>query len=105
MKHRILPITVFLFFILTAIFSGRNNYRTTRNEIAADLNQALAKMIAENGTTVITQDTIRSSATICQSRRLVRSSGSTMATPSVYDGNLWTDRLLQRFIRTMHSNE
>lgn len=59
MKHRILPITVFLFFILTAIFSGRNNYRTTRNEIAADLNQALAKMIAENGTTVITQDTIR----------------------------------------------
>lgn len=59
MKHRILPITVFLFFILTAIFSGRNNYCTTRNEIAADLNQALAKMIAENGTTVITQDTIR----------------------------------------------
>lgn len=38
MKHGILPITVFLFFILTAIFSGRNNYRTTRNEIAADLN-------------------------------------------------------------------
>lgn len=59
MKHRILPITVFLFFVLTAIFSGRNNYCTTRNEIAADLNQALAKMIAENGTTVITQDTIR----------------------------------------------
>lgn len=59
MKHRILPITVFLFFILTAIFSGRNNYCTTRNEIAADLNQALAKMIVENGTTVITQDTIR----------------------------------------------
>ena len=59
MKHRILPITVFLFFVLTAIFSGRNNYCTTRNEIAADLNQALAKMIAENGTTVITQDTIK----------------------------------------------
>ena len=54
-----MPITVFLFFVLTAIFSGRNNYCTTRNEIAADLNQALAKMIAENGTTVITQDTIR----------------------------------------------
>lgn len=59
MKHGILPITVFLFFVLTVIFSGRNNYCTTRNEIAADLNQALAKMIAENGTTVITQDTIR----------------------------------------------
>ncbi len=54
-----MPITVFLFFVLTAIFSGRNNYCTTRNEIAADLNQALAKMIVENGTTVITQDTIR----------------------------------------------
>ena len=59
MKRPILPLTVFLALITSAILSGNYNYRIAQNEITADLNQALAKLIEDNTVSVIPQDTIR----------------------------------------------
>lgn len=59
MKQPILPLSVLFTLVISAILSGNYNYRVARNEIAEDLNQALAKMIEENTVSVIPQDTIR----------------------------------------------
>ena len=42
MNSRLLSVTVFLALMLTSLLAGRHNYHVTRNEITADLNQALA---------------------------------------------------------------
>ena len=41
MNRRLLSVTVFLALMLTSLLAGRHNYHVTRNEITADLNQAL----------------------------------------------------------------
>ena len=41
MNSRLLSVTVFLALMLTSLLAGRHNYHVTRNEITADLNQAL----------------------------------------------------------------
>lgn len=50
MNRRLLPVTVFLTLMLTSLLAGRHNYRVTRNEITADLNQALAQTLLERKT-------------------------------------------------------
>lgn len=59
MNRRLLPVTVFLTLMLTSLLAGRHNYRVTRDEITADLNQALAQTLLEKKDPIVTQDTIR----------------------------------------------
>lgn len=59
MNRRLLPVTVFLTLMLTSLLAGRHNYRVTRDEITADLNQALAQTLQEKKDPIVTQDTIR----------------------------------------------
>lgn len=59
MNRRLLPVTVFLTLMLTSLLAGRHNYRVTRDEITADLNQALAQTLLEKKEPIVTQDTIR----------------------------------------------
>lgn len=47
MNRRLLSVTVFLALMLTSLLAGRHNYHVTRNEITADLNQALALTLLE----------------------------------------------------------
>ena len=59
MNRRLLSVTVFLALMLTSLLAGRHNYHVTRNEITADLNQALALTLLEKKDPIVTQDTIR----------------------------------------------
>ena len=59
MNRRLLSVTVFLVLMLTSLLAGRHNYHVTRNEITADLNQALALTLLEKNEPIVTQDTIR----------------------------------------------
>lgn len=59
MNRRLLPVTVFLTLMLTSLLAGRHNYRVTKDEITADLNQALAQTLLEKKDPIVTQDTIR----------------------------------------------
>ena len=59
MNRRLLPVTVFLTLMLTSLLAGRHNYRVTRDDITADLNQALAQTLLEKKDPIVTQDTIR----------------------------------------------
>ena len=59
MNRRLLSVTVFLALMLTSLLAGRHNYHVTRNEITADLNQALAQTLLEKKEPIVTQDTIR----------------------------------------------
>ena len=59
MNRRLLSVTVFLALMLTSLLAGRHNYHVTRNEITADLNQALALTLLEKKEPIVTQDTIR----------------------------------------------
>lgn len=59
MNRRLLSVTVFLVLMLTSLLAGRHNYHVTRNEITADLNQALTLTLLEKNETIVTQDTIR----------------------------------------------
>lgn len=59
MNRKLLSVTVFLALMLTSLLAGRHNYHVTRNEITADLNQALALTLLEKKEPIVTQDTIR----------------------------------------------
>lgn len=59
MNRRLLSVTVFLGLMLTSLLAGLHNYHVTRNEITADLNQALALTLLEKKEPIVTQDTIR----------------------------------------------
>lgn len=59
MNCKLLSIAVFLTLMLTSLLAGRHNYCKARNEITADLNQALAQTLKERKDYIITQDTIR----------------------------------------------
>ena len=59
MNRRLLSVGVFLTLMLTSLLAGHHNYCTARNEITADLNQALAQTLKENRDYIITQDTIK----------------------------------------------
>lgn len=59
MNCRLLSVTVFLGLMLTSLLAGLHNYHVTRNEITADLNQALALTLLEKKEPIVTQDTIR----------------------------------------------
>lgn len=59
MNCKLLSVAVFLTFMLTSLLAGRHNYCKARNEITADLNQALAQTLKERKDYIITQDTIR----------------------------------------------
>lgn len=43
MNCKLLSVAVFLTLMLTSLLAGRHNYCKARNEITADLNQALAQ--------------------------------------------------------------
>lgn len=59
MNSKLLSVAVFLTLMLTSLLAGRHNYCKARNEITADLNQALAQTLKERKDYIITQDTIR----------------------------------------------
>ena len=59
MNSELLSVAVFLTLMLTSLLAGRHNYCKARNEITADLNQALAQTLKERKDYIITQDTIR----------------------------------------------
>lgn len=59
MNRRLLSVGVFLTLMLTSLLAEHHNYCTARNEITADLNQALAQTLKENRDYIITQDTIK----------------------------------------------
>lgn len=59
MNCKLLSVAVFLTLMLTSLLAGRHNYCEARNEITADLNQALAQTLKERKDYIITQDTIR----------------------------------------------
>ena len=59
MNCKLLSVAVFLTLMLTSLLAGRHNYCKARNEITADLNQALAQTLKERKDYIITQDTIR----------------------------------------------
>lgn len=59
MNCKLLSVAVFLILMLTSLLAGRHNYCKARNEITADLNQALAQTLKERKDYIITQDTIR----------------------------------------------
>lgn len=59
MKHKPLPVIVFLTLMLSSLLAGRHSYCTAKEELTTDLNQALALIIREKTKPVITQDTIR----------------------------------------------
>lgn len=59
MNRKLLSVAVFLTLMLTSLLAGHHNYCTARNEITADLNQALAQTLKENKDYIITQDTIK----------------------------------------------
>lgn len=59
MNSKLLSVAVFLTLTLTSLLAGRHNYCKARNEITADLNQALAQTLKERKDYIITQDTIR----------------------------------------------
>lgn len=59
MKHKPLPVIVFLTLMLSSLLAGRHSYCTAKEELTADLNQALALIVKEKTRPVITQDTIR----------------------------------------------
>ena len=59
MNCKLLSVAVFLTLMLTSLLAGRHNYCKARNEITADLNQALAQTLRERKDYIITQDTIR----------------------------------------------
>lgn len=59
MSSKLLSVAVFLTLMLTSLLAGRHNYCKARNEITADLNQALAQTLKERKDYIITQDTIR----------------------------------------------
>lgn len=47
MNSKLLSVAVFLTLMLTSLLAGRHNYCKARNEITADLNQALAQTLKE----------------------------------------------------------
>lgn len=61
MNSRLISIGVFMALMLTSLLAGHYSFRTTRHEITADLNQALASLIEKESKApfVISQDTIR----------------------------------------------
>lgn len=59
MNSKLLSVAVFLTLMLTSLLAGRHNYCKAKNEITADLNQALAQTLKERKDYIITQDTIR----------------------------------------------
>lgn len=59
MNSKLLSVAVFLTLMLTSLLAGRHNYCKARNEITADLDQALAQTLKERKDYIITQDTIR----------------------------------------------
>lgn len=59
MNSKLLSVAVFLTLMLASLLTGRHNYCKARNEITADLNQALAQTLKERKDYIITQDTIR----------------------------------------------
>lgn len=59
MNSKLLSVAVFLTLMLTSLLAGRHNYCKARNEITADLNQALAQTLKERKDYIITQDTIK----------------------------------------------
>lgn len=59
MNSKLLSVAVFLTLMLTSLLADRHNYCKARNEITADLNQALAQTLKERKDYIITQDTIR----------------------------------------------
>ena len=59
MKHKPLPVIVFLTLMLSSLLAGRHSYCTAKEELTADLNQALALIVKEKKQSVITQDTIK----------------------------------------------
>ena len=59
MNCKLLSVAVFLTLMLTSLLAGCHNYCKARNEITADLNQALAQTLKERKDYIITQDTIR----------------------------------------------
>ena len=59
MNSKLLSVAIFLTLMLTSLLAGRHNYCKARNEITADLNQALAQTLKERKDYIITQDTIR----------------------------------------------
>ncbi len=59
MNCKLLSVAVFLILMLNSLLAGRHNYCKARNEITADLNQALAQTLKERKDYIITQDTIR----------------------------------------------
>ena len=59
MNNKIIPISVFLVFLFSAILSGQYSFQQARYTITADLNQALCQIVQEKRGTLICQDTIR----------------------------------------------
>lgn len=54
MNCKLLSVAVFLTLMLTSLLAGRHNYCKARNEITADLNQALAQTLKERKDYIIT---------------------------------------------------
>lgn len=59
MNNKFLPIGVFLSLMVTSLFAGHQSYMTTRNEIEADLSQALSMTIKEKEDNFVSPDTIK----------------------------------------------
>lgn len=59
MKHKPLPVIVFLTLMLSSLLAGRHSYCTAKEELTADLNQALALIVKEKTRPIVTQDTIK----------------------------------------------
>lgn len=59
MNSRILSIGVFMVLMLSSLLAGRQGYFGAKEAIAADLNQALLRMVEERQGDIVAQDSIR----------------------------------------------
>ena len=64
MNCKLLSVAVFLTLMLTSLLAGRHNYCKARNEITADLNQALAQRYNQ-GVQTTSQDFRRTGTDCC----------------------------------------
>ena len=59
MDSRILSVGIFVALMLSSLLAGRQGYLGAKEEITADLNQALLRMVEERQGNIVTQDSIR----------------------------------------------
>ncbi len=59
MYRKILPPAVFIFLLLSALYTGHHSYVLTKEAITADLNHALSRTLQDKGLSFISADTIQ----------------------------------------------